>query len=51
MERLSQRVTDVNQLQESQVTYDFAYMDQESYEKYTPKSFGSLLDGFREYKS
>jgi len=30
--------------------YDFVYVDEESFEKYKPKSFLQLIDGFREYK-
>lgn len=50
MERLRQWCEDVNRVQ-SEVTYDFVYVDQEGYEKYEPKSFNQLIDGFREYKS
>ncbi|PLY11750.1 MAG: type III restriction endonuclease subunit R [Sedimenticola sp.] len=48
-QRLRQWCEDINGTQ-SDVTYDFVYVDQEGFEKYAPKSFGSLLDGFREYK-
>jgi len=48
-QRLRQWCDDINGTQ-SDVTYDFVYVDQEGFEKYAPKSFGSLLDGFREYK-
>lgn len=50
MHRLRQWVEDANQIQPRPGVYDFAYIDQESYEKYTPTSFGSLLAGFRKYK-
>jgi type III restriction enzyme len=50
MERLRQWCDDINRVQ-SDVTYDFVYVDQESFEKYNPKSFKQLIDGFREYKS
>ena len=47
--RLKQWCEDINRVQ-SNVTFDFVYVDQESFEKYAPKSFESLLQGFREYK-
>jgi type III restriction enzyme len=50
MQRLRQWVEDVNRVKEAPGTYEFAYVDQENYEKYYPKSFRSLLEGFREYK-
>jgi type III restriction enzyme len=50
MERLRQWCEDINRVQ-SEVAYDFVYVDQESIEKYKPTSFRQLLDGFREYKS
>jgi hypothetical protein len=40
---------DINRVQ-SNVTYDFVYVDEESFEKYKPTSFRQLVDGFREYK-
>jgi hypothetical protein len=40
---------DINRVQ-SHVTYDFVYIDEESFEKYGPKSFKQLIDCFREYK-
>jgi type III restriction enzyme len=49
MERLRQWCNDVNRVQ-SDVEYDFVYVDQESFEKYRPESFRKLLEGFREYK-
>ncbi len=50
MERLALWCEDINRMQ-SDVTYDFAYVDEESFEKYQPTSFQWLLDGFREYKN
>ena len=32
------------------MTFDYVYVDQESYEKYKPTSFRQLEDSFREYK-
>ncbi|WP_054030180.1 DEAD/DEAH box helicase [Desulfatitalea tepidiphila] len=49
MSRLKQWCEDINRVQ-SDVVYDFVFVDQESFEKYKPKSFQHLLDGFREYK-
>jgi type III restriction enzyme len=49
MERLRQWCEDINRVQ-SDVTYDFVYVDEESFEKYKPASFRQLVDGFREYK-
>lgn len=49
LQRLRQWIHDMNQIQ-SDVNYDFVYVDQEGFEKYAPKSFSDLLNGFREYK-
>jgi type III restriction enzyme len=49
MERLRQWCEDINWVQ-SDVTYDFVYVDEESFEKYKPTSFRHLVAGFREYK-
>ena len=49
MERLKQWCEDVNHAQSNE-TWDFIYVDQLSFEKYNPKSFKDLIDGFREYK-
>ncbi|MEX0729506.1 MAG: hypothetical protein WED00_00920 [Aquisalimonadaceae bacterium] len=48
-QRLRQWCEDINATQ-SEVTYDFVYVDQEGFEKYAPKSFSEVLAGFREYK-
>ncbi|AOV16776.1 type III restriction endonuclease subunit R [Acidihalobacter aeolianus] len=48
-QRLRQWCEDINATQ-SDVTYDFVYVDQEGFEKYAPKSFADVLTGFREYK-
>jgi len=50
MERLRQWCEDINKVQD-EVTFDYVYVDQESYEKYKPTSFRQLEDGFREYKN
>ncbi|HQO20883.1 MAG TPA: DEAD/DEAH box helicase family protein [Acidobacteriota bacterium] len=49
MARLRQWCEDVNRVQ-TEVRYDFVYVDEESFEKYKPTSFKHLMDGFREYK-
>jgi type III restriction enzyme len=49
MARLKQWCADINQAQ-SDVVYDFVYVDQESFEKYKPGSFKELVKGFLEYK-
>jgi len=50
MARLRQWCEDISPLQ-SDVTYDFVYVDQESFEKYKPRSFQELIQTFREYKN
>ena len=45
MERLRQWCEDINRVQ-SDVIYDFVFVDEESFEKYDPKSFKQLIDGF-----
>jgi len=49
LERLRQWCEDINRVQ-SNVIYDFVYVDEEGFEKYKPTSFKHLMDGFREYK-
>jgi type III restriction enzyme len=49
MARLKQWCSDINRVQ-SEVAYDFVFVDEESFKKYNPKNFGQLIDGFREYK-
>jgi type III restriction enzyme len=50
MERLKQWCNDINRIQ-SDIKFDFVYVDEESYRRYRPKSFKSLVDSFREYKT
>jgi len=50
MMRLKQWCEDINRVQ-SDVVYDFVYVDQESFDRYQPQTFRQLLDAFREYKS
>ena len=49
MARLRQWCEDVNKAQ-SQVRYDFAFVDDTGFERYGPKTFSDILNGFREYK-
>jgi type III restriction enzyme len=47
--RLQQWCEDINGMQ-SDVTYDFVYVDEEGFKKYEPRSFADLLASFGEYK-
>jgi len=49
MQRLRQWCEDINQVQ-SDVTYDFVYVDMENFEHYKPTSFKQLTEIFQEYK-
>lgn len=49
MQRLAQWCEDVNRIQ-TQVQYDFVYVDQEGFEQHQPTTFRQLMAGFREYK-
>ena len=49
MQRLQQWCEDINASQ-SDVKYDFVYVDEEGFKKYEPKSFAAVLSGFREYR-
>ena len=49
MARLQQWCEDVNRVQ-TDVEYDFVYVDEESFESFKPSSFRQLLEGFKEYK-
>jgi type III restriction enzyme len=49
LERLRQWCEDINRVQ-ANIRYDYVYVDEESFEKYRPLSFGELVSGFREYK-
>jgi type III restriction enzyme len=49
MARLRQWCEDVNRVQ-TDVEYDYVFVDQESFERYRPVSFKQLLDGFKEYR-
>lgn len=49
IQRLQQWCEDINMIQ-ADVKYDFVYVDQEGYERYQPKTFRQVLDGFRKFK-
>ena len=49
MLRLKQWCQDVNRTGPG-MTYEFAYVDEESFKRYAPKNFASLLKSFREFK-
>ncbi|MGO8748777.1 MAG: hypothetical protein ACLQNE_22640 [Thermoguttaceae bacterium] len=49
MARLRQWCDDINRVQ-TDVEYDFVYVDEESFERYKPRSFRQLVECFREYK-
>jgi type III restriction enzyme len=50
MARLRQWCEDVNKAQ-GDVRYGFVYVDQETYEKYHPKTFKQLVELFGEYQA
>ena len=47
--RLRQWCEDITK-RKAEVTYDFVYVDEESFKKYRPGSFAGLVESFREYK-
>jgi len=49
MQRLRQWCEDISRVQ-SDVKWDFVYVDQEGFEKYKPTSFSQLIGAFKEYK-
>ncbi|MBF8273918.1 MAG: DNA/RNA helicase, superfamily II [Magnetococcales bacterium] len=49
MARLRQWCEDINTVQNNP-HFDFAFVDQESFEKYKPTSFTALLEGFTKHK-
>jgi type III restriction enzyme len=49
MARLAQWCEDINRVQ-TDVAYDFVYVNEESFEKHKPTSFRQLLEAFKEYK-
>jgi type III restriction enzyme len=51
MERLKQWCADATAAEENGTAYDFVFVDQDSFEKHTPKAFGDLITSFTEYKT
>jgi len=49
MQRLKQWCEDLNKSQ-SAVKYGFVYIPQDEFEKYAPKSFSAVVEGFKEYQ-
>ena len=49
MARLRQWCEDINRSQQMTV-FDCVFVDEDSFEKYSPKSFKELMDGFVEYR-
>lgn len=49
MARLRQWTEDINKAQ-SEIKYDFVFVDEEGFKKYQPKSFSDLIKNFSEYK-
>ena len=49
MQRLKQWCEDVNRVQ-TEIAFDYVYVDEDSFEKYKPSSFKDLADNFREYR-
>jgi type III restriction enzyme len=49
MQRLQEWCEDINRVQ-SNVKYDFVFVDQDSFEKHNPISFRQLVDSFRKYR-
>jgi type III restriction enzyme len=49
MARLKQWCGDLNKKQ-SKIAYYYVYVDQEGFEKYRPKTFAQVMEGFREFQ-
>ena len=49
MARLRQWCEDINRVQ-STVEYDYVFVDEESFNQFAPKTFGSLVSSFTKYK-
>lgn len=50
IERLKQWCEDINKAQ-SKIRYDFIFVDEEDFRKYSPKTFEALLTNFTKYKA
>ncbi|MEI8206120.1 MAG: DEAD/DEAH box helicase family protein [Kiritimatiellales bacterium] len=51
MERLKQWCADATAAEENGTLYNFVFVDQDSFEKHTPKTFADLATSFTEYKT
>jgi type III restriction enzyme len=49
MKRLHEWCEDINKAQ-TDINYDYVFVDEESFKSYKPRSFKDLISGFREYK-
>jgi len=49
MQRLRQWCEDINQAQ-TEVRYDFVFVDEESFNKYKPRRFRELMESFKAYQ-
>ena len=49
MHRLAQWCDDVNKIH-TDASFDFVYVDEDSFHAYRPSTFRQLLEGFTEYK-
>jgi type III restriction enzyme len=49
MKRLHEWCEDINKAQ-TDINYDYVFVDEESSKSYKPRSFKDLISGFREYK-
>ena len=49
MKRLCEWCVDINKAQ-SDIHYDYVFVDEEGFNKYNPKTLKDLISGFREYK-
>ncbi len=49
MKRLKQWCEDINRIQ-SRMTYDYVFVDEESFHTYKPQSFSALRSSFREFR-
>jgi type III restriction enzyme len=49
MKRLREWCIDINKAQ-SDIHYDYVFVDEESFNKYNPKNFEELMSGFQDYK-
>ncbi|MBW6518821.1 MAG: hypothetical protein K0A89_10015 [ANME-2 cluster archaeon] len=50
MSRLKQWCEDINQSQK-EIMFDYVFVDEENFQKYTPSCFEQLVNTFEEYKS